>query len=971
MNTPSLDPWSSSDSEFPSKPSFLVSISKINNRVIKYLDLGAVYLTLTWYATKRHSEIERKMAVEAVVSVVIQELSELLNEKSEIFEKVRDEVKKVMEELGEIQSILNNAEHQEQINKVLTNSVVQFLGKVYSIGDAIESFALTKHSLEKMGFVKKHVFVVANEFKLCREVPDVMDWSEDVRRLKSKMKGFSKEFQGWKGGIPLLAPARHQDSHTIRQHLQPWQESDAYYTRKREDTIFKKDVQKLLMQITSNSKPLQIISVFGEIGIGKSAHVKTIYNKQEVKNKFKCRALVVVYTNWSVRHLILGILRQVNSVKGLEKLNDEVLIGRLHGFLKGHKYLIVINDITSLELLEKVRGALPDAYNGSRVVITTPNIEAASFADALCKYRFNPIDMEGGLAIFVKKVWGAKGSPFSDEIMEELKNRIAESCKGTLLRISLLAGLLSTRKEVYEDWSSVFRQLDFATKSPSFDIFAFCYDDLPLHLKPCFLYLALFRKGYEIPVRRLFRLWLAEGFVKPSEEGLIPEDMVEGYLEELVNRNMVEITKKRSDESPKKCRMIAALHDVFLPRAVEIGLFHLHQKSDAAEEPPRIRVRRLVEYTNIKDYLTSKAFNQNLQSYISFNGRKKDMPAKEVGIFLQKTIGARGFGLLKVLDLEGVYQPKLPENLGNLFHLRYLGLRWTFLDTLPTSLGGLLYLETLDIKHTHITTLPSSIWKMKHLRHLCLNGSRLDISAKSRAPSQLQTLWGLFVDEKDARKIGLTLSKMTNLRKLDLTRRSSSTSNSSSYEEIDLWIQSLSSLQSLRLRSKDKMGRPSELIVKPFSSLKNLSQLYLLGHLHKSLDWYQIPAGVKVLTLSVSQLEDDPMPTLSQLSSLMVLRLLADSYVGEEMHCPEKGFPALRVLKLWKLENLKLFTVHEGTMQKLHTLEIRCCENLEDLPVTLLQIKGLDNLVLTDMPELFVSAIKKKKEKHTKIVENK
>ncbi|KAI3734487.1 hypothetical protein L6452_13957 [Arctium lappa] len=923
------------------------------------------------------------MAVEAVVSVVIQKLSDLVKEKSEIFEKVRDEVKKVMEELGEMQSILNNAEHQEQSNKVLTDSVVQFLGKVYAVGDAIESFALTETRLKKIGFVKRHMFVMANEFKLCREDPDAMGYSENVRGFKSKMKEFRKEIQKWKGGIPSLAPAPLQDSHTMRPHEQPWHESDAYYARKREDTIFKKDVQKLLKQITSDSKPLQIISVCGEIGIGKSAHVKTIYNKLEVKNTFKCRALLAVYANWSIRDLILAILRQVTSMKGMEKLKDEVLIGRLHGFLKGQKYLIVINDITSLDLLQKLRGALPDAYNGSRVVITTHDEEAASFADAPSRYHFKPIDMEDGLKIFIKKVWGVKGSPFSDEIVEDLKKKIAESCKGMPLRISLLAGLLSTRKVIYEDWLSVFEQLDFAIKSPSFDILAFCYNDLPLHLKPCFLYLGLFRKGFEIPVRRLFRLWLAEGFVKSSEKGIILEDVVEGYLEELVNRNMVEITKKRSDESPKKCRMIGVLHDIFLPRAVEIGLFHLHQKSygnsDAAEEP-RIRVRRLIEYTNVKDYLTSKAFNQNLQSYISFNGRKKDIPAKEVGTFLERTIGARGFGLLKVLDLEGVYQPKLPENLGNLFHLRYLGLRWTFLDTLPASLGGLLYLETLDIKHTHITTLPSSIWNMKHLRHLCLNGSRLDISAKSRAPSELQTLWGLFVDEKNARKIGSTLSRMTNLRKLDLTTRQSSstatttvtttgTSHSSSYEEIALWIQSLASLQSLRLRSKDKMGRPSELIIKPLSSLKNLSQLYLLGHLQKSLAWYQIPAGLKVLTLSVSQLENDPMPTLSQLSSLMVLRLLAASYVGEEMHCPENGFPALRVLKLWKLENLKIFTVHEGTMQKLHTMEIRCCEKLEELPVTLLQIEGFDNLILTDMPTTFASTIRKKKEKHTKIVE--
>ncbi|GJR15804.1 hypothetical protein Tco_0798456 [Tanacetum coccineum] len=102
------------------------------------------------------------------------------------------------------------------------------------------------------------------------------------------------------------------------------------------------------------------------------------------------------------------------------------------------------------------------------------------------------------------------------------------------------------------------------------------------------------------------------------------------------------------------------------------------------------------------------------------------------------------------------------------------------------------------------------------------------------------------------------------------------------------------------------MGRPSVLIIKPFARLQNLSQLYLLGHLRESLGWYQIPAGLKGLTLSVSRLDKDPMPTLSQLPNLLVLRLLAASYVGDEMHCPRNGFPALRVLKLWKLEKLKI-----------------------------------------------------------------
>ncbi|XP_024991820.1 probable disease resistance protein RF9 [Cynara cardunculus var. scolymus] len=922
------------------------------------------------------------MAAEAVVSVMIQKLSDFLDEESEIFEKVKDEVEKVMEGL---KSILNSAQYQEQSSTMLMSQVLSLLGIVYRVEDTIESFCFIETRLKRMSFVKKHFSVIAKEVRLFRIVlPDTMEYSQNVPRLKSKMERFSKEIHEWEIRSSVLA--RLQGSHGMHQHEQQTQEPDAYRPPRIEDTISKKKALELLKrQITSNIEPLQIISVFGEIGIDNAPQVKTIYKSRVVTNMFPCHAWLVVDTNWSFRHLILAILKEVTSMKGMEKLIDEVLIGRLHGFLNDKKYLIVINDIKSLDLLKKLRGALPDAHNGSRVVITTPDERTASFADVTSPFCYKHLDMKEAMKTFIEKVKGlVKGSPVPGDIMEDhLKRKVAEICRGNPLRFALLVGFLSTRKVKYKDWLRVFKQNVLPTKFPTFDLLAFCYNDLPVHLKPCFLYLGLFEKGFEIPVRRLFRLWLAEGFVKPSEEGIILEDIVERYLEELVNRNMVEITKNRSDESPKKCRMTASLHDIFRPRGLEIGLFHLHQKSEensyVEADSHRLEVRRVVECTNIKDYTTSQAFNQNLQSYISLNNRKKDMFADEVGIFLETIVGTRGFGLLKVLDLEGVDRPRLPEILGNLFLLRYLGLRCTFLNALPSSLGALLHLETLDIKHTQIRTVPSSIWNMKHLRHLCLNGAHLDIPVKSMKhtdPLQLQTLQGLFVDEKIARKIGSTLKRMTNLRKLDLTREACSTttttrSHSSSYEEISSWISSPSCLQSLRLRSINRMGQPSELIIEPFSSFENLSQLYLLGKLLKPLDWYQIPSGLKVLTLSVSQLDEDPMPTLSKLKNLIDLRLLASSYKGEEMCLPQNGFPALRVLKLWKLENLKRLTVKEGTMQKLHTLEIRCCKNLnKEGPETLLKIEELCNLILTDMPKPFVTAMNRKKKKHTLIEEN-
>ena len=57
-------------------------------------------------------------------------------------------------------------------------------------------------------------------------------------------------------------------------------------------------------------------------------------------------------------------------------------------------------------------------------------------------------------------------------------------------------------------------------------------------LKPYFLYFGIYPEDYDIPMKELIPLWMAEGFIKPQESGLPnapePEDVSEGYLDETV-----------------------------------------------------------------------------------------------------------------------------------------------------------------------------------------------------------------------------------------------------------------------------------------------------------------------------------------------------------------------------------------------------------------------------------------------------
>ncbi|KAK3038825.1 hypothetical protein RJ639_028547 [Escallonia herrerae] len=692
---------------------------------------------------------------------------------------------------------------------------------------------------------------------------------------------------------------------------------------------FKEDVITLVNRLHAQGN--DIVPVVGVEGSGKTTLARAIYGKRNVKHFFESRAWIFVSEEYTKRDIWVSLSKQLGCLKDQDALmSDEGLKNRLSEHLNKKRSLVVLDDVRTCHVWEELRDAFADTRNESKVIFTTCDKGIVKYANP---HVLKHLSDDDSWDMFLKKANWEETSPLSNA--DDLKLEILRVCNGIPLNIVLLGGLLSTKDvNSYREWP---KMLSTQANWPTLDILLLCYNDLPVHQKLCLLYLVLFPKEFDISVRRLHRLLLAEGFVKHSPPKF-PEDVVEEYFEDLVNRNLIQLSKNRSDGSPKKCRLLGVLHDYLLPKAQHISLFHLHRSGDVAVKGP-FGVRRMIEYVDIRSFpMRSPSELRHLRSYLSFNFPKKDTPAKEVGKFLSNII-ANGFGLLRVLDLERVHKPSLPDNLGVLYQLRYLGLRWTFLDSLPPSVGDLPYLETLDVKHTYITSLPSSIWKLKHLRHLNLNyGTRVDVPKQSHGPLTLLTLWGLFVDHDSPHAAAVLVD----------------------------WIAKLTALQSLRLRSKDEAGRPSRINLKSFSSLEKLSHLNLLGNLQKLPDLLEFPPNIKVLTLSVSMLKDDPMPTLGQMSSLTVLRLLANSYQGEKLFC--RGFLKLRVLKLWMLKELKNWDVEQGAMPNLKELNIRCCDRLKSIPQSLLLT--LDELILTNMPEVITADVQKEKAKHTSLTLN-
>lgn len=69
------------------------------------------------------------------------------------------------------------------------------------------------------------------------------------------------------------------------------------------------------------------------------------------------------------------------------------------------------------------------------------------------------------------------------------------------------------------------------------------YDELPYHLKLCFLYIAHFPEDVEIRVKELTRTWMAEGLILLSKHRVLVEIMKDVTYEclcELVQRCIVQ-----------------------------------------------------------------------------------------------------------------------------------------------------------------------------------------------------------------------------------------------------------------------------------------------------------------------------------------------------------------------------------------------------------------------------------------------
>ncbi|KAK2653896.1 hypothetical protein Ddye_013752 [Dipteronia dyeriana] len=229
------------------------------------------------------------------------------------------------------------------------------------------------------------------------------------------------------------------------------------------------------------------------------------------------------------------------------------------------------------------------------------------------------------------------------------------------------------------------------------------------------------------------------------------EVMAEDFLNEIVDRNMVQVVRTSASKRVKQCRMHDVLRDLSIFKAKVEIFIEIHGNIDFQ---PSIKSRHHVIHSNIDRNFASKPSIPRLHSLL-FYDLKHWMQCHLDFI-------CENFKLLRVLDLEYMQIYNLQREIGKLIHLRYLGLKNTRTSKLPTSMRYLKSLQTLDISNVLLAEIPDIICKMRDLRHLYMNTSEFTGKLRIDTLKNLQTLTLFHINNLELKNIG----KLLHLRKL-------------------------------------------------------------------------------------------------------------------------------------------------------------------------------------------------------------
>ncbi|KAL0356274.1 UNVERIFIED_CONTAM: putative disease resistance protein [Sesamum radiatum] len=879
---------------------------------------------------------------DAAITFLLENGVQLVKSYYDLISGAENELKQLRDEVALLKAYLRQASRKEQKDDPLREMERQIREAIYDAEDTIDS-CLTDAGVANTRFkllrsLRPKRGSLASEVKSLRK--------DTVTPLLSKAEKFFSNMQTGEGSGKSLDGSNKSVQEPLRNLRQK-------VPSIRQDKIvgFEDEEKTVLGYLMEKRPKLDVISIIGMPGLGKTTLAWKVFQNEDVKFEFPIRIWVNVSQELNMKDVLVTILKGFRKNDDLSRLDYDDLHESVCESLKTTRFLLVLDDVWTVDALEALKKVLPDDNMMAKVLITTRQENVGTHANVKRKpHKLAFLKEKESWELLRLKVFEDDACP---GYLESTGKQIAKKCGGLPLALVVIGGILvdqfskaqgstailSAWEDVEENVSKYFKDYvkDEDKEKGTADVVALSYNKLPDALRDCFLYLGVFREDYEIPAWTLTRLWIAEGFIQQEGTESL-EKTAEENLNDLISRNLVMVEKRNHINEVKTCKVHDVIRQFCISKADEQNLFKEIKKSKEGVLHPPVadidKYRRLCMHSNLSDFLSSarRLKGPGIRSFLCFYNEPFTMEAKYISTIPD------AFPLLRVLDYMSVKFNQFPSKITKLIHLRYVTLSWDDLDFLPAAISELWNLQTLVIDTKSRTIeIEANIWKLIQLRHIKTKAAikLLETRGEGRkAGENLQTLSRLSPEScKDE-----VFTKARNLKRLGISGR------------LHNLLEANCSLENLAFLDNLKLVNDLSYELESGKSLRSLLQPKFL------------PRKLKRLTLSATYLDWSDMSTLGEIDTLQVLKLKNKAFVGRRWKVQDGSFDKLQFLLIANTD-LVYWVASAGHFPSLRCLVLRNCETLSEIPLCLAE--SLEKLDIAHVPDsAFDSAknIQKKKE---------
>ncbi|KAE8722275.1 putative Cc-nbs-lrr resistance protein [Hibiscus syriacus] len=424
------------------------------------------------------------------------------------------------------------------------------------------------------------------------------------------------------------------------------------------------------------------------------------------------------------------------------------------------------------------------------------------------------------------------------------------------------------------------------------------------------------------------------------------EETAKTNLTRLINRSLVQVEWSDSTGRARSCR-VHLIHVVLISKLEELNLIQSSQTSSIGT------ARYLWIDNNRAHDLSRRNGDFRTHSIIFSNLQELHDP-----VFERLSLN---FKLLREIDFENAPVEYLPEEIGNLWYLRYLSLRHSKIKMLPKSIGKLHNLLTLDLKGSFVVEIPYEIRYMCKLQYFVayivdlFNHYTIDsdqgVKINGRVIGSLESLKKLcYLDfpSQNGEHFGRELRRSKRLRNLGITKLKSNCG-----EALCGAIKQMPNLYALNI-SAVKENEVLEL--ESMSPPPSLHRLRLHGQLMMLPGWIAELENLVKISLHWSSISNDSLKILGDLPKLLEFWLY-EGYNGVELHLEQGKFKNLKHLALRRLYKLEKVVIDGGSLPCLETLEIGPSPLMKEAPTGIGSFECLKNLGFYNLPKKFAKKI--------------